>query len=141
MIARAHIGFTTAAGEIAIEAARVRLFCQAIGETDPAAWQTGQPAPPTYLKTVENEHYSSAALLQQLDLPLLRVLHAEQSFEHIEPVRVGDVVTVQRQVADIYEKKDGALEFIVVDTRYTVEHKTVALARQTIVIRNLAPAS
>ena len=145
MIDRSRIGFSTAPTPVAIDAWRVKLFCQAIGETDAVHWDdcvaraAGHPAcpvPPTYLKAIEGEHFSSAVLMQMLQVPLRGVLHAEQAFEHHAAVHVGDVVEVSRTVADIHDKKDGAMTFIVVDTQYRVGATSVASSRQTILVRN-----
>lgn len=142
---RRHIGHRTAPSDIAIDGWRVKLFCQAIGESDRVYWdkQAAQaaghracPVPPTFLKAVEGEHFSSAAVLALLDVPVARVLHAEQTFEHLAPLFVGDKVTVSRVVADIYDKKDGALSFIVVDSFYGVGFEPVASSRQVILVRN-----
>jgi acyl dehydratase len=144
-IDRRHIGYRTAPSDITIDAWRVKLFCQAIGETDEVHWNPeaaraaghrGCPVPPTFLKAVEGEHFSSAALMALLGVPVARVLHAEQRFEHCAPLCVGDTVTVSRVVADIYDKKDGALSFIVVDSVYGVNVEPVASSRQTILVRN-----
>lgn len=145
MINRSHIGFTTAPTAAVIDGWRVKLFCQAIGETDPvyldpaAASAAGHPAcpvPPTFLKAIEGEHFSSAQLLAMLGVPLRGVLHAEQAFEHLAPVHVGDRVAISRTIADIQEKKNGALTFIVVDTHYRVAERAVATSRQTILVRH-----
>lgn len=145
MIDRSQIGFTTAATVAVVDGWRVKLFCQAIGETDPiytnteAARAAGHrvcPVPPTFLKAIEGEHFSSAQLLAMLGVPLRGVLHAEQDFEHLAPVHVGDVVAVSRTIADIHDKKNGALTFIVVDTHYRVAERPVATSRQTILVRN-----
>ena len=97
--------------------------------------------PPTFLKAIETEHFSSAALMKLLDVPLRGVLHAEQSFQHLAPVYAGDTVDVSRMVADIYDRKDGALTFIVVETRYRVAARAVATSRQTILVRNAVVAA
>lgn len=150
MTDRTHIGYTTPASEAVVDAWRVRLFCQAIGEDDPvytdreAARRAGHPAcpvPPTFLKALEGEHFSSARLMALLDVPLRQVLHAEQAFEHLAPLHVGDTVTISRRVADIYDKKDGAMTFIVVDTTYCVAGRRVATSRQTILVRNRPEAA
>jgi len=146
MIDRSRVGFTTEPTTVAIDAWRVKLFCQAIGETDPVYWDARAagcavcPVPPTFLKAVEGEHYSSAALMKLLNVPLRGVLHAEQAFEILAPVLVGDAVEVQRSVADIHDKKDGAYTFIVIDTQYRVRGKPVATSRQTILARNALAA-
>jgi hydroxyacyl-ACP dehydratase HTD2-like protein with hotdog domain len=141
MIDRSLIGFETKPSSVVVDPWRVKLFCQAIGESDSSAWQVGCVLPPTYLKAMEGEHFSSADLMQLMRVPLRGVLHAEQSFEHFAPVRVGDKVEVQRVVADIHDKKDGALTFIVVDTRYGVAGRTVAASRQTILVRHALAAT
>ncbi len=145
MIDSSHIGFSTPPSEAVVDAWRVRLFCQSIGESDPvytdaeAARRAGHPAcpvPPTFLKALEGEHYSSARLLQQMAVPVRQVMHAEQAFTYLAPVHVGDRVNICRRVADIYDKKDGAMTFIVVDTTYAVAGRAVATSRQTILVRN-----
>lgn len=150
MTDRSRIGFRTGPTKALVDGWRVKLFCQAIGETDPvyhdpaAAHAAGHPAcpvPPTFLKAIEGEHFSSASLMKLLGVPLRDVLHAEQAFEHLVPVYVGDTVEVSRTVTDIHDKKDGALTFIVVDTHYRVGAAPVATSRQTILVRNTVTAA
>ncbi|MBT2301921.1 MaoC family dehydratase N-terminal domain-containing protein [Variovorax paradoxus] len=149
MIGRGRIGFSTPPTRVAIDAWRVKLFCQAIGETDPVYWDddvaraaghAACPVPPTFLKAVEGEHFSSASLMAMLEAPLTGVLHAEQSFEHHHPVHVGDVVEVSRKVSQIYDKKDGAFTFIVVETDYVHDGRSAARSLQTILVRNVVVA-
>jgi acyl dehydratase len=144
-IDRSRIGFATAPTRVPIDAWRVKLFCQAIGETDAVHWDVAAaraaghaacPVPPTFLKAIEGEHFSSAALMQLLRVPLTGVLHAEQRFDHLAPVHVGDVVEVTRRVERIDDKKNGALTFIVVDTDYRVGDRAAARSTQTILVRN-----
>jgi acyl dehydratase len=150
MIDRSRIGFETAATTVDIDAWRVKLFCQAIGEDDAiyhdpeAAHAAGHPAcpvPPTFLKAVEGDHFSSAQLLALLEVPLRGVLHAEQSFDHLEPVYVGDRLEVSRKVAGMQDKKNGAFTFITVDTRYRRAGQDVASSRQTILVRHALEAA
>jgi len=140
MIDRSRIGFTTEPTRVPVDPWHVKLFCQAIGEPDTDAWHPGRVLPPTFLKAIEGEHFSSAALLKLLNVPVRGVLHASQSFEHLAPVHVGDTVEVQRLIADIHDKKDGALSFIIVDTRFSVADRAVAVSRQTIMVRNAMAA-
>ncbi len=144
MIDRGHVGFTTAPTTVTVDAWRVKLFCQAVGETDVVYWDqqsaraAGHPAcplPPTYLKALEGEHFSSAALMQLLKVPLAGVLHAAQAFEHHAPVHVGDRIEISREVTDIVDKKGGAMTLIFVDTTYRVGTLTAARSRQTILVR------
>ena len=52
-------------------------------------------------------------LLIDLDIPLTKLLHGEQSFRYFKQVCAGDTVNVQSTITDIYDKKGGALEFVV----------------------------
>jgi acyl dehydratase len=145
MIDHTFIGTTTAPTRIAVDAWRVKLFCQAIGETSPVHWDEAAaraaghracPVPPTYLKALESDHCSSATLLKLLKVSVGKVLHAEQSFEYQQPVHVGDEVEITRSVTDLYDKRAGALSFIVVQTHYRVGAQDAASSVQTILVRN-----
>jgi acyl dehydratase len=147
MIDRQWIGFATAPSTIVIDRWHVRLFCRAIGEANNIHWDEAAardaglaacPVPPTFLKAIETEHCTSAALLGKLGVPVRSVLHAEQSFEYLAPVHVGDALEVSRLIADTFKKRDGALSFIVVDTHFRRAEATVCTSRQTIVVRNRA---
>ncbi len=147
---QAHVGFRTAPTTVAVDAWRVKLFCQAIGETDPIHWDAEAaaaagyracPVPPTFLKALEGEHFSSARLLERMGVPLTGVLHAEQAFDLQAPVHVGDPVEISRHVASIQDKKNGAMTLVVVDTDYRVGGRTVGHSRQTILARHPAPAA
>jgi hypothetical protein len=134
VIDRRHIGFSLPAFAVAVEPWRVKLFCQAIGEGDAAFWERG-PVPPTFLKAIEAENQSSRVMLETLGVPLRRVLHAEQAFEYIAAVHIGDQITVERKVVDIYDKKGGALEFIAIDSEFTKDGSLVCRGRQLVMVR------
>lgn len=148
MTDRSRIGHVTAPTTHAVDAWRVKLFCQAIGETDPvffdatAAARAGHPAclmPPTFLKALESEHQTGPALMELLDTPVAGVLHAEQAFEFDAPVHVGEMVQISRTVADMIDKRGGAMTFVVIDSQFSVAGRPVGRARQTIMVRNAAP--
>jgi hypothetical protein len=148
MIDRGYIGYATQPTTVKVEPWRVKLFCHAIGETDPAYWEPdvarasglpGCPLPPTFLKAVESDHCGSAELLDALGVPLCKVLHAEQRFEHYLPVYAGDEVEVARKVSDIYDKRDGAMTFIVIETTYRVRGRYAGRSIQNILVRNTEP--
>ena|SRR3984957_3678275 len=132
---RKYIGYRLPPFTVVVEAERLRLFAEAIGAR-PAA-EEAIFAPPTYLKVIEGEGNSSRELLAALGVDLKQVMHAEQEFEYCEPVKPGDRLTVERVVADIYDRKEGLLEFIVVDSM--IRHASGALAgrsKQSILVRN-----
>jgi hypothetical protein len=145
VIDRDRIGFATPPTKVVIDRWQVKLFCQAIGESDPvygdeaAAREAGHaacPVPPTFLKALETGPCGSAAFLNRLDIPVRSVLHAEQAFEYIAPVYVGDEIELTRTFSDTYDKKGGALSFVVLDSRFCRSAALLATSRQVIVVRN-----
>ncbi|MFM9925598.1 MaoC family dehydratase N-terminal domain-containing protein [Variovorax sp. H27-G14] len=145
MIDRKWIGHALAPSVLPIERTRLQFFAKAIGETDPiytdaaAARDAGYPdlpAPPTFLFAAELDSGASGRLLADLQIPLSKLLHGEQSFTYHRPACVGDTVTVRSTVTDIYDKKNGALEFVVKTSRATNQRdELVAELRAVIVCR------
>jgi hypothetical protein len=132
---RKHIGFRLPPFTVTVSAQRLRSFAVAIGGQE--AGLEGAVAPPTYLKVIEGEGNSSREIVKALGVDLRRVMHVEQEFEYGVPLRGGDQVTVERVVADIYDRKGGALEFIVIDsTMHNSSGAFVGRSRQSILVRN-----
>jgi acyl dehydratase len=145
MIDRRFLGFSLPPFCVVVDRWRVKLFCEAIGEENPVFWDRSAaaaagfsecPVPPTFLKAIEAENHSSRAILDALGVALRGVLHAEQEFEFASPVYVGDEIRVVRTVADLFEKKGGALEFIAIETGFTRKGSPVGRARQLVMVRN-----
>lgn len=120
------IGLDLGVTEVLVERGRLRFFAQVIGATDPiysdveAARVAGYrdlPAPPTFLFGADLESGSLTDLLRTLEVPVEKVLHGEQRFVYHAPVVAGDVIAMHSRVSDIYAKKNGALQFIVKETR------------------------
>lgn len=146
MIDRQHIGLTMPPFTVAVEAGRLRFFAKATGQTDPvytddaAARAAGHPAlpvPPSFLFCLEMDAPDPGALRDKLGIDIARVLHGEQRFVFHRMAYAGDRLTFQQRVADIYDKKGGALEFMVRETRVTNQHgEPVADLIGTTVVRN-----
>lgn len=146
MIDRSHIGKALPPSVLRVEAGRLQFFARAIGETNPiyldeAAAQTAGfsslPAPPTFIFAAEQDAGTMARGLVDMGVDVRRVLHAEQGFTYHGMVFAGDTITVSTRVSDIYDKRDGALEFIVLDS--SVENQkgvTVAEMRAVVVVRH-----
>ena len=146
MIDKKWIGFKLPVSELNIDRSRLRFFAKTIGETSSiytdveaarAAGYADLPAPPTFLFAAELDSGASDLLLQKLEVPIAKILHGEQSFCYHRSACAGDTITVRSQVDDIYDKKNGALEFIVKSSRATNQHEQlVAEMRTVIVVRN-----
>lgn len=146
MIDKKWIGYETPSSVIPVEAGRLKFFAKAIGETDPvyideaaaaAAGYSALPAPPTFLFSAELDSGVLFDRLDQLGVDKRKMLHGQQKFEYLAPIVAGDTITVRSKVANIYDKKDGALEFIEVESIATNQtDQNVARIFSTVVVRH-----
>jgi acyl dehydratase len=146
MIDRRHIGHVMAPFTVPVEAGRLRFFAKATGQTDPAytdaaaardAGHRDLPVPPTFLFCLEMESPHSGAIREMLGLDYRRLLHGEQQFTYHAMAYAGDQLRFEPRIEDIYDKKGGALEFVVRQTRVINQHGTlVAELRCVTVQRN-----
>jgi acyl dehydratase len=63
-----------------------------------------------------------AALRTLLGIDYRRILHGEQQFAYHAMAFAGDQLRFEPRIADIYDKKGGALEFVRRETRVTNQH-------------------
>ena len=127
-IDRRHIGHVLPAFTVPVEAGRLRFFAKATGNTDPvytdeaAARDAGHPnlpVPPTFFFCLEMDQPNPGAMRELLGIDYRRLLHGEQHFRYHALAHAGDRLRFEPSVADIYDKKGGALEFVVRETRVT----------------------
>ncbi|MBI1386104.1 MAG: MaoC family dehydratase [Rhizobiales bacterium] len=140
-----HVGHSFEPFDVEVERGALRLFAKAIGESDPiycdeaaakAAGFRSVVAPPTYVSALLglSPTYFPAARLLGFDEG--QALHAEQAFEYFAPICAGDCLTLRGKIVDIFEKKGGALNFVVTETEvYDRAGQLVARASETLVIR------
>ena len=146
MIDKKWIGHELPASELVIDRSRLRFFAKAIGETNPvytdvaaaqAAGHPDLPAPPTFVFAAELDSGAAFQLIEDLQIPIAKLLHGEQSFTCHRVACAGDTVTVRSRVSDIYDKKNGALEFVVKTSRATNQRdELVAELRSVLVCRH-----
>jgi acyl dehydratase len=146
MLDRRHIGHRFAPFTVDVEKGRVRFFAKATGQDDPvyvdeqaarAAGHPSLPVPPTFFFCLEMESPNPAALRELLGMDLRRVLHGEQGFTYHAMAHAGDRLTFEPRIEDIYDKKNGALEFVVRATSVTNQRgERVADMRCVTVYRN-----
>ena len=125
---KSFIGKTSTPVVMHIERGKIREFARAIKDEDPvyhdeayATKEAGGIMPPvTFLQTVS--HWDDGRGRVRIPFDLKRVLHGEQEYEFLEPIRVGDVLTVVSKITDIFEKpgkRGGSMNFAVTETTYT----------------------
>lgn len=119
MLDRSFIGHRTGPVVYEVERWHVQRFAAAIGDEDPiyrddavaqARGHRAIPVPATFVAALRPEDPRA-----ELRLDFRRVLHGEQTYEHLRPLCVGDVVCVTARITDLYEKsgKSGTMGFIV----------------------------
>lgn len=128
MADKSLIGLVLSKGTVEVEKGRLVFFAKATGQLDPiysieaAARDAGHPSlpvPPSFLFCLNCETADQVEMLKVVQMDLARILHAEQSFDYHKMAYAGDRLTFETKVADVYEKKGGALLFIVQETRVT----------------------
>jgi acyl dehydratase len=146
MLDTSKIGHEFPAFTADVEKGRLRFFAKAIGESNPvytdeaaamAAGYKSLPAPPTFAMALDMEGPDLMPVLEFLNMDLARILHGAQDFEYFAPICAGDSITVTSRIVDIFDKKGGALDFVVMENTYTNQDAVqVAKATSTLVQRN-----
>jgi len=143
---RSVIGKPTAASKVTVERGAVSAFAAALTDDNPiyrdaaaarAAGFEQVPVPPTY--TFGMRHAGAFAdeqppdptggvnpmhtIMGELHARGALVLHGEQEFEYHRPVVVGDVLTGESRIVDVYEKDTdtATMTFIVMATEWQDE--------------------
>lgn len=129
-----NIGFSLPKFQVEVEAENLKNFNLSIGLP---ANKDSNVAPLTFMKVLEGQGNSSRVIMESLGAELHRILHAEQQFDYISPIVAGDVVTVERKVIDIYDKKNGELSFVVIESTFTsAVDNLLGRSRQIVLVRN-----
>ena len=143
-----HIGRPTGASKVVVERGPVQQFADAVLDESPvfrdpaaaeAAGLPGIPAPPTFAFSAIG-HWGAFAELQPPDPtgganPLAEImgglmaqggliLHGEQEFRYHRPIVVGDVLTSEGHVVDLYTKESSSgrtMTFLVTEDVYRDE--------------------
>lgn len=146
MIDRGIVGRVYPPFSVEIEKRWVRSFAEAIGETDPiyfdeqaarAAGYRSLAVPLTFPFAAIMERNQSFMILDELGIDKRRTMHGEQSFTWHGDLCAGDVLQGRQRIVDVYDKKNGALEFIVCEIVCENQFaEKVCDLRITIVVRN-----
>ena len=146
MLDKSKIGNEFPSYDTVVDNWQLRFFAKAIGETNPiyvdcdaakAAGYKAIPAPPTFMMSVDLSAPEFLPVMRVLDMDIDRLLHGSQEFEYTGQIYAGDCITQRSRIVDMFDKKNGALEFVVVESSYTNQDgDSVGKARQTIVYRN-----
>lgn len=145
MIDKKYIGMKSGPHVLDLERGRVRSYSKILGFTDPvyfdvpAAKAAGYPdllVPPTFLFGLEIETDDIYSFFRTAGVDLGEVLHGEEEFIYHRPLFAGDTVTLETTITDLYEKKNGQLEFIVRHTVATRNHEKVVEMKSITVVNH-----
>ncbi|WP_197739313.1 FAS1-like dehydratase domain-containing protein [Halosegnis rubeus] len=131
---KAQVGDThRTATDLGIERGKVAEFARAIHDPadiyldEAAAKQAGYeaiPAPPTFTRTAEFPRYVPDGEAFNLGFDPARVIHGEQAYEYERPLYVGDTLTGDTTLTDVYQREGeggGTMTFAVLETAFTDE--------------------
>ncbi len=92
-------------------------------------------APPSYATVFAIQPFATACADPRLALNVLRLVHGEQEFEFLEPVRAGDVLVTTGEITRLQER--GKLDFLEVTTETVNQHgRVVVRGIWTAIVRN-----
>ncbi|HMF82212.1 MAG TPA: MaoC family dehydratase N-terminal domain-containing protein [Acidimicrobiia bacterium] len=117
-------GRETGTQKVVIERGPVRVFAEALGDSDDVYSGDDALVPPTFPFVMS--YWGSLGTGGAAGLPIDRlrgpgraILHGEQAFEYQRWPKVGDVLEGTTVITDVYEKQrsnGGKLEFYVTET-------------------------
>tara|TARA_Y100001978_G_C23672701_1_gene424711 strand:+ start:110 stop:547 length:438 start_codon:yes stop_codon:yes gene_type:complete len=145
MLNRSLINKTFPIIKFDVEKQRVKFFSKVTGQTDPvyfdekAALEKGYPSlltPPTFLTTVGHEQKNPYQYLEDLSISMKDVLHAGQKYKYYKLVFAGEKIKIESKIKDIYEKKNGNLKFVEIESLFFNHSKELlAESLSTLVIK------
>jgi acyl-CoA thioesterase FadM len=86
--------------------------------------------PPTYQTIFRDCEFD---WLDRLQLDMKQLLHTEQEYEYLVPLKVGDDIEVSTKVLEFKERK--GLKFFTLETRILASSVLTILARSTFIVR------
>lgn len=115
---------------------RLKEFCAAVGGR-----YRGE-APPTFMTVLRDGEFE---LFKEMGIPLKSVLHGDQEFRYLRPIRPGDRIEYQTVVSKAFEKQgsSGLMRFIVFETELRAggavggasQPALVGVSKTTVIVR------
>jgi hypothetical protein len=130
--------------EWVVERGKIAEFARACLNESEAHSNADAVATPTFPQTLSfwrmRQNRPREAGREGMDMR--RVLHGEQEFEYVRPLRAGDVLTASSRVKDQYEKegkRGGTMKFVVTETVFKDPRgEVVAYSRGTSIVTSKA---
>ena len=137
-IDRSVIGQWGPEGRMCVERGKIAEFAKAVKDDSPVYTRSETPpAPPTFLMTLAHWAGSLGDTRQGIKLDVRRLLHGEQEFEYVRPIRAGDVLTFRSRTKDAFQKegkRGGTMTFVLGETEFKNQRgEVVAYMRNTLI--------
>ena len=118
-----------------VELGKIREFAKAVKDPNPAYAEDEPIAPPTFLMTMAHWIGDLSKTRSAVKLDYRRLLHGEQDFEYVRPIRAGDVLSFRSRTKEVFEKagkRGGTMTFIIGETEFRNQRgEVVAYTRNT----------
>jgi len=119
-----------------IEFGKIREFVKAVKDPNPIYQDEATcVAPPTFLMTMAHWIGDLGATRSAVKLDYRRLLHGEQDFEYVAPIRPGDTLRFRSRTKEVFEKqgkRGGTMLFVLSETEFTNQRgEVVAYMRNT----------
>ncbi len=122
--------------EMRVEVGKIREFARAVKDANPAYFDADRAvAPPTFLMTIAHWIRDLGETRSAVKLDYSRLLHGEQEFEYLKPIRAGDVLRFRSRTKEVFEKagrRGGKMLFVIGETEFRNQRgEVVAYMRNT----------
>jgi acyl dehydratase len=133
------IGRVLSTGSATVSPEHVAAFAAALGDANP---EYATLAPPTYPIAFMTQAMSGGMeTFLELGLNFMTLVHGEQEFEYVRPIRVGETLTLTGRIADVYDKTNSSgavLDFVVMETEGADESgKPVFYSRNVLISKRV----
>jgi hypothetical protein len=137
------IGAVLSTGTATVTGEHVARFAEALGDRHAAYNGEDAVAPPTYpIAFMAQAMAGGADTFQKLELNYATLVHGEQEFEYVRPIRVGESLTLTGRIGDVYEKRSSSgavLDFVVLETEARdASEQVVFYSRNVLISRRAA---
>ena len=136
------IGRTLSTGSAVVDAAHVAEFARALRDPNPAyQGADASTAPLTYpIAFMAQAMAGGMNTFLELGLNFMTLVHGEQEFEYLRPLRLGETLSLTGRIGDIYEKtgSSGTLDFVILETEAKdADDELVFYSRNTLISKRI----
>ncbi len=148
MFDKSNIGVSFPPFTFEVERCKISELALAIGDANPVYHSRADaqaeglkdvplfPTAPTIFSFWGNTHQWE--YLEQIGLNVKRILHSEEEYEYMATIYPSDVLTGTTTVIDgkTRKMKDGSMDIVTIETRYTnQDNQPVLAARSMLIVR------